>query len=81
MREPDDVITVTFPFNLLLPAHLGVEEVSFDGLEAKDTPAGGDHLVDQVLFGRGGGLVDFHLLMVNRLEVVFVFALEDEGVA
>src|SRR6266540_1598643 len=77
IREPDDVITAAFPLILLPAAHLGVEDVRFDGLEAEDTPAGGDHLVDQILFRWGGGLVDFHLLLVNRLEVVFVFAFED----
>jgi hypothetical protein len=80
-REPDDVITAAFPLILLPSAHLGVEDVRCDGLEAEDTPAGGDHLVDQVLFGWGGGLVDLHLVVVDRLEVLFVFAFEDEGVA
>src|SRR5207249_1789868 len=55
----------------------GVEKAAFDGLEAAHTPAGGDHLVDQGFFGGGGGLVDFHLVVVYRPEVVIGFAFED----
>jgi len=40
-----------------------------------------DHLVDQILFGRRGRLVDFDLVVVKRLEVIIVFAFEDERVA
>ena len=32
------------------PIHLGVEEHGFDQPDAVEAPAGGDHLVDQILF-------------------------------
>ena len=81
IRKRNAAATGEFQFKLFLLAHLAVEEAAFDGLEAEDTPAGGDHRVDQILFGWGGGLVDFHLSGLKRLEVVIVFAFEDEGVA
>jgi hypothetical protein len=36
-----------------------IEQGGLDGPEAADAPAGGDHLVDQVGFGFGGGSPGF----------------------
>src|SRR5882762_7576949 len=42
----------------LLANHLAIEEGAFDGPESTHTPAGGDHLVDQIFFGCRRGIVN-----------------------
>jgi hypothetical protein len=62
----------------LLGEDFDVEEVGFDGPHAANAPAGRDHLLDDVIFSGGGGLMDADELIEILFEFVWVFAIEED---
>ena len=57
-----------------LALDLTVEERCFDHAEAVNAPAGRDHLGDQILLNRGGGLIGVGVIVEHYLELLRVFA-------
>lgn len=61
--------------------HFRVKKRGFDGPEAAETPTGGDHFLDQILFGGRGRVVDSEEIIENLLEFDRVLTGEDNGAA
>jgi len=69
-----------FDFGLLAD-HFTILNDGFNSPDALDTPAGGHHFVDQVLFGRRGRLMHGGEVILHFLELIGAFAFEEDYAA
>ena len=59
--------------------HAEIEQAGFDAAEAGEAPGGHDHLVDQKIFGWGGGLVLGAECFGELVEILLIFIFENGG--